>query len=103
MSKLDKLIHQPIRLQIMAALVVLDDEAQLGFTALRDKLSLSDGNLGSHLRKLEDASYVEVHKTFIARKPQTFVKATAKGKQQFQDHVAALEAILTQTNLGDST
>lgn len=94
MAKLDKLIHQPVRLQIMAALVGLDEEAQLGFTALRDMLALSDGNLGSHLRKLEDADYVAVQKTFIARKPQTFVQATAQGRAKFKAHVAALEAIL---------
>ena len=94
MSKLDKIIHQPVRLQIMAALVTLADEAQLGFTTLRDMLELSDGNLGAHLRKLEDADYVQVQKTFVARKPQTFVQATALGRQRFQDHAAALKSIL---------
>lgn len=97
MAKLDKLIHQPIRLQIMATLVALDKEAQLGFTTLRDVLSLSDGNLGSHLRKLEDADYIKVEKTFIARKPQTFIQATSKGRDSFKAHVAALEAILRST------
>ncbi|WP_420632215.1 winged helix-turn-helix domain-containing protein [Candidatus Leptofilum sp.] len=96
MSKLDRIIHQPVRLQIMAALVALDSEAQLGFTGLRDMLNLSDGNLGAHLRKLEDADYVEVQKTFVARKPQTFVQATPLGRQRFQEHAAALKAILEQ-------
>jgi DNA-binding MarR family transcriptional regulator len=93
-SKLDRIIHQPVRLQIMAALVALDNEAQLGFTALRDMLNLSDGNLGAHLRKLEEADYIQVQKTFIARKPQTFVQATALGRQRFEDHAAALKSIL---------
>ncbi|MEM7331901.1 MAG: transcriptional regulator [Chloroflexota bacterium] len=96
MSQLDKLIHQPVRLQIMAILVAQDEEAQLGFTALRDTLNLSDGNLGTHLRKLEDANYVQLNKTFIARKPQTFIQATPLGRQKFQDHVAMLESILAQ-------
>ncbi|VAW30842.1 hypothetical protein MNBD_CHLOROFLEXI01-4119 [hydrothermal vent metagenome] len=96
MNKLDKLIHQPVRLQVMAILVGLADEAQLGFTALRDMLALSDGNLGAHLRKLEDAKYIQIQKTFVARKPQTFVQATPLGRQRFQDHVAALEIILKQ-------
>ena len=94
MSKLDRIIHQPVRLQIMAALVALDGEAQLGFTALRDMLNLSDGNLGAHLRKLEEVDYIQVQKTFIARKPQTFVKATGLGRQRFEDHAAALKSIL---------
>lgn len=96
MSKLDRIIHQPVRLQIMAALVNLDAEAQLGFTALRDMLSLSDGNLGAHLRKLEDVNYIQINKTFIARKPQTFVQATTLGRQRFADHAAALNAILAK-------
>lgn len=96
MSKLDRIIHQPVRLQIMAALVNLDPEAQLGFTALRDMLSLSDGNLGAHLRKLEDVNYIQINKTFIARKPQTFVQATTLGRQRFADHAAALNAILAK-------
>lgn len=96
MSKLDRIIHQPVRLQIMAALVTLDDEAQLGFTTLRDMLELSDGNLGAHLRKLEEAKYVQVEKTFVARKPQTFVQATTLGRQRFADHAAALQAILAK-------
>ncbi len=80
----------------MATLVALDDEAQLGFTSLRDLLDLSDGNLGAHLRKLEDAAYIQVQKTFVARKPQTFVQATLLGRQRFQEHAAALKSILEQ-------
>ncbi len=98
MAQLDKLIHQPVRLQIMAILVAQDEEAQMGFTTLRDTLDLSDGNLGTHIRKLEDANYVHLNKTFVARKPQTFIKATPLGRQKFQDHVAMLEAILAQAD-----
>ena len=96
MAQLDKLIHQPVRLQIMAMLANLDDEARLGFTALRDQLGLSDGNLGSHLRKLEEADYITIDKQFIARKPQTFIQATVSGRSKFQAHVAALQAIVSQ-------
>lgn len=97
MTKLDKIIHQPVRLQIMAVLVAQADEAQLGFTTLRDMLQVTDGNLGAHIRKLEDAHYIEVDKKFVARKPQTFIWATALGRQQFQTHVVALESILKQS------
>ena len=98
MAQLDNLIHQPVRLQIMATLVAQEEEVRLGFTALRDLLKLSDGNLGTHLRKLEAADYVAVEKTFVARKPQTFIWATTLGRQRFQAHVAVLQAILAQSS-----
>lgn len=101
MAKLDRLIHQPVRLRIMAALVKLDAEARIGFTTLRDMLDLSDGNLSAHLRKLEEARYVTIDKTFVARKPQTYVQVTARGRERFQDHVAMLQAILSQENQGE--
>jgi len=92
---LNEIIHQPVRMRIMAALVALDASAEVEFTHLRDVLSLTDGNLGAHLRKLEDAGYVSLEKTFVARKPRTFVAATREGRQAFTDHVEALEQILS--------
>lgn len=92
---LNEIIHQPVRMRIMAALVALDASGQVEFTHLRDVLSLTDGNLGAHLRKLEDAGYVSLEKTFVARKPRTFVAATKEGYQAFADHVEALEQILS--------
>lgn len=94
MSELNEIIHQPLRLQIMASLITLAQDAQVSFTSLRDLLSVTDGNLGAHLRKLEEAGYVTVTKTFVARKPQTYLAATALGRHAFAEHVAALEAIL---------
>ena len=55
---------------------------------------VTDGNLGAHLRKLEEAGYIAVNKTFVERKPRTFVAATTEGRKVFQEHVAALESIL---------
>jgi DNA-binding MarR family transcriptional regulator len=94
MSEIDPIIHQPIRLRIMAALVALGSEEQLEFTALRNLLGATDGNLGAHLLKLEDAKYIQVTKTFIGRKPKTFIAATLNGRKSFQDHIAALRAII---------
>ncbi len=94
MSRLDNIIHQPARLRIMATLMVLDREDQAEFIYLRQLLNLTDGNLGAHLRKLEDAGYIAVEKTFVARKPRTFLSATTKGRSAFEDHVAALKAIV---------
>ena len=94
MAALNEIIHQPVRLQIMAALVTLEPDNEVDFTYLRDLLEVTDGNLGAHLRKLDEAGYIAVNKTFVERKPRTFVAATAEGRKVFQEHVAALEAIL---------
>jgi DNA-binding MarR family transcriptional regulator len=94
MADLNEIIHQPVRLRIMAALVTVEDETQLDFTYLRDLLDVTDGNLGAHLRKLEEAGYVQLTKTFVARKPRTYAAATSRGRRAFEDHVAALEAIM---------
>jgi len=94
MAKLNEIIHQPVRLRIMAALVTLEPATEAEFTYLRDLLEVSDGNLGAHLRKLEEAGYIAVNKLFVERKPRTFVSATPEGRKVFQEHVAALESIL---------
>lgn len=94
MAELNETIHQPIRLRIMAALVSLEPEAEVEFTYLRNLLDVTDGNLGAHLRKLEEAGYIAVNKIFIDRKPRTYIAVTATGRQVFQEHVIALETIL---------
>ena len=94
MAELNETIHQPVRLRIMAALVALEEGNEVDFTYLRDLLEVTDGNLGAHLRKLEEAGYIAVNKTFVNRKPRTYVAVTAEGRQVFKEHVTALEAIL---------
>jgi len=94
MAKLDSIIHQPVRLRIMAALTALPADAQMEFVALRDLLKVTDGNLGAHLRKLEEAGYVRIEKVFVARKPHTYIAATARGRAAFKEHVKALREIL---------
>jgi DNA-binding MarR family transcriptional regulator len=94
MAELNETIHQTVRLRIMAALVALEPDVEVDFTYVRDLLEVTEGNLGAHLRKLEDAGYIAVNKTFVERRPRTYVSATAAGRRVFQEHVAALEAIL---------
>ena len=94
MAELNETIHQPVRLRVMAALVTLEAGNEVDFTYLRDLLDVTDGNLGAHLRKLEEAGYIAVSKTFVERKPRTYVAVTAEGRKVFQEHVAALESIL---------
>ncbi|MGV8026273.1 MAG: winged helix-turn-helix domain-containing protein [Anaerolineaceae bacterium] len=94
MAELNEIIHQPVRLQIMATLIALKEGNEVDFTYLRDLLEVTDGNLGAHLRKLEETGYIAMNKTFVDRKPRTFITATPLGRKIFQEHVAALESIL---------
>ena len=94
MDDLNQTIHQPVRLRIMAALTGLDADSRVDFTALRNFLGATDGNLGAHLRKLETAGHIAVEKTFVDRKPRTYISVTALGQQAFAEHVAALATIL---------
>lgn len=103
MPELDTTIHQPIRLRIMASLVTLPDKQKVDFSYLRKVLNVTDGNLGAHLQKLEDAAYIGVEKTFVARKPRTYLWATSAGRSAFERHVAALNAILSPQNGTGST
>ena len=94
MAVLNETIHQTVRLRIMAALVSLGPGDEVDFSYLRDLLQVTDGNLGAHLRKLEEAGYIAVNKLFVERKPHTYIAATLEGRQVFADHVAALQSIL---------
>jgi DNA-binding MarR family transcriptional regulator len=94
MAGLNETIHQPVRLRIMAALVTLKTGEEVDFSYLRSLLEVTDGNLGAHLRKLEEAGYIAVNKIFVERKPRTFVSATPTGRKIFNEHVIALESIL---------
>src|SRR5690554_7392689 len=67
----DEIIHQPVRLKIMAALNTLQSGQWLEFVALRAIVQATDGNLGAHLGTLESAGYVVVKKDFVGRKPRT--------------------------------
>jgi DNA-binding MarR family transcriptional regulator len=98
MSELDNIIHQPVRLQIMAALTALEPGEQIDFVYLRDQLKVTDGNLGAHLGKLEEAGYIKIEKTFVDRKPRTFILAAGKGRDAFNNHVATLKQIIKGTN-----
>jgi DNA-binding MarR family transcriptional regulator len=94
MSDLDPIIHQPVRLKITASLASLASDESVEFTFLRELLDLTDGNLGAHLRKLEEAGYVEIEKVFVERKPKSFIALTSKGQRAFKQHVEALKGIL---------
>jgi DNA-binding MarR family transcriptional regulator len=94
MAALNDVIHQPVRLRLMVVLTALPPETQVVFSYLKDTLELTDGNLGAHLHKLEEAGYVTISKTFVHNKPQTYVEVTEAGRQAFAEHTAALREIL---------
>ena len=94
MADLNELIHQPARLRIMSALTTLESGAKADFTYLKKLLNLTDGNLGTHLLKLEEAGYLTQEKIFVDRKPRTYLHATPEGRKAFKAHVRALKEIL---------
>ncbi|PGS14094.1 transcriptional regulator [Bacillus cereus] len=90
-NNLNDLIHAKIRLGIMSLLMIYEE---CDFTYLKKSLSVTDGNLGSHLRKLEDAEYVVITKTFISKKPKTIVKITNLGADAYREYISTIESIL---------
>ncbi|QCC52499.1 transcriptional regulator [Halapricum salinum] len=94
---LDKLVHQPTRLQIFAYLY---RHGETSFPTLKDDLDVTEGNLASHLRKMEDADAVAMQKQFVDRRPQTTYELTDDGRELFENHVETLESLID--NLDDS-
>jgi DNA-binding MarR family transcriptional regulator len=94
MAGLDDIIHQPLRLRIMAALNALPGGSGLEFARLKKLTGATDGNLGAHIETLAKAGYVQVDKAFVGRRSQTTVIATAAGRGAFARHVATLKEII---------
>jgi DNA-binding MarR family transcriptional regulator len=89
-GKLDEAIHGRLRLGIMAYLA---DAEAADFTELKDMLDATQGNLSVHLRKLEDAGYIEIVKSFQGRKPLTRVHITPSGRKAFGVYLDALSQL----------
>jgi DNA-binding MarR family transcriptional regulator len=95
------LIHQPTRLSIMAALSTREEGAKVDFTFLSEELEVTEGNLSSHIRKLEEAGLLNVEKVFVDRKPKTWIALTARGRQAFSRYVEELEKIVRGAGQGE--
>jgi DNA-binding MarR family transcriptional regulator len=95
-SELDPVIHAQARLRVVATLATLREGDFLAFPKLQDILKMTAGNLSVHLRKLEEAAYVEVTKTYRGRTPTTLVALTRRGRLAFDDYTAAIRALLDQ-------
>jgi DNA-binding MarR family transcriptional regulator len=94
-AELDRVIHEPARLAIMANLFVVDNG---DFVFLLNRTRLTNGNLSSHMSKLETAGYVEVTKEFVDRKPRTMYKLTGAGRAAFE---AYRQALLERLDTGE--
>ena len=92
--QLDRVIHERGRLAIMSMLAA---SPELSFTELRDTLEMTDGNLTTHMRTLQEAGYVSIAKSYRNRRPLTTISLTASGRRAFADYVALLEQIIQQT------
>lgn len=96
MEQPDPLIHQPMRLKIMAALRPLPPRERLEFTRLKAIVGATDGNLGAHIATLEQSGYLGVSKDFVAKKPRTRVRLTRAGRRALEDYIAFLREIVGQ-------
>lgn len=90
-TQLNAVFENRVRLGIMSVLIVGE---QRDFTSLKSLLDVTDGNLASHLRVLEEHRYVKVSKEFVNRKPQTSYTITETGRKAFRDHLAGLEKVI---------
>jgi DNA-binding HxlR family transcriptional regulator len=90
-SRLNKLFENRVRLGIMSVLIVNDS---YDFNNLKETLGVTDGNLASHLKALEENKLIKVNKQFIGRKPNTSYSITETGVNLFRSHIKALEDII---------
>jgi DNA-binding MarR family transcriptional regulator len=90
----DEVIHQSLRLKIMATLSAMPRGDKIEFPRLKALLKATDGNLGAHIATLETAGYIAVEKDFADRKPRTRISLTAPGRRAFEGHVAYLRDLI---------
>tara|TARA_R110001592_G_scaffold54041_1_gene165599 strand:- start:559 stop:936 length:378 start_codon:yes stop_codon:yes gene_type:complete len=91
-TDLDRLIHERTRLALVSALAA---ETMLTFNDLKSILSISDGNLSAHARKLEDAGYIDCSKTFDGRVPRTEYRLSPAGRAALQKYIGHMEALIS--------
>ncbi len=91
--ELDPIIHAPLRLAVLSLLAGMKDA---DFVFIRESTGATDGNLSTHLAKLEEAGYVRIRKRFVVRKPQTRCAITAKGRRAFTAYLDRLAQIVKE-------
>jgi DNA-binding MarR family transcriptional regulator len=96
-TELDRVIHEPARLQIVALLAVVEEA---DFLYLLKTTELTKGNLSTHLTKLEEAGYVEIEKAYRGKIPLTLARLTSKGRAAFESYRKEMTALLKTSRLG---
>ena len=94
--QLDRVIHEKGRLAIMSMLAA---SPELSFTDMRDALNMTDGNLTTHIRTLQEAGYVSITKSFRNNRPLTTCSLTQTGRKAFASYINLLEQIIQQTKI----
>ena len=94
-ENLNKVFDSRIRLGIMSALLVNED---VNFNELKELIQVTDGNLASHLKTLEESNFIKVQKGFIGRKTNTTYCVTKAGEKAFKQHLGALETMIRSLN-----
>jgi len=89
----DSILHQPIRSKLIATLI---NNEELPFKALKEQLDLTDGNLSSHLKKLQEVEYIQIEKSFEGKKPKTLVKISPKGRGAFKVYIKQLKQFIEE-------
>ncbi len=89
----DTVLHQPIRSRLISTLI---SNEELPFKALKEQLELTDGNLSSHLKKLEEVEYIKIEKFFDGKRPKTVIKISAKGKKAFKAYIKQLQQFIQE-------
>ncbi|GBE30927.1 helix-turn-helix domain protein [bacterium BMS3Bbin04] len=97
LPELNRLIHEPARLLLMSLLYVLESA---DFVFLMDRTNLTQGNLSTHMSKLESAGYVEIRKEFVHRRPHTLYLLTTTGREAFLRYRDEIRQVLEQGDLG---
>jgi DNA-binding MarR family transcriptional regulator len=94
LATLDRVVHEPARLMIMTVLYAVPEA---DFLYLQRECGLTQGNLSSHLAKLEEAKYVTIHKTFKGKYPLTICSLTKNGREAFEDYVRKMRYVAGAT------
>ena len=95
-SEIDRLVHEPARLMVMASLYVVESA---DYTYLMRQADITWGNLSAHISKLEEAGYIEIEKTYRGKRPYTLLRMSKHGREIFKEYVRRMKGIMD--NLGE--
>lgn len=100
MDQPNPVIHQAVRLKIMAALKALPQGEAIEFVRLKALVGATEGNLGAHIGNLESAGYVDVEKDFVGKRPRTRIRLNKQGRRALEEYVTYLRDIIDAPGAG---